>query len=502
MRLLSSELLQDISDSTLLELPQSDYAALPEKVLQFGTGVLLRALPDFFIDAANRLGIFNGRIVVVKSTDNGDATDFDLQDGLYTICIRGTEAGKVIEKNVVSSAISRVLTAKTEWDEILAFATSPDLAVVISNTTEVGLQLVKEDIHESPPSSFPAKLLACLLARFEVLGAEAENGLVVIPTELIPGNGDLLKNILLELAHFNDLDADFISWLDQHIHCCNSLVDRIVPGKPDQAFRDTFSQQFSYQDELLIVSEVYALWAIEGNHRIQGKLSFASAHPGVVIATSIDGFRELKLRILNGGHTLSCGLFYLAGIKTVKEAMSSPVASRFIEHLLRVEIAQAIPYQIDAVEVQAFAKQVLDRFRNPYLEQQWISITLQYSSKMRMRNIPTLLRHYELHKEAPAGMALGFAAYLLFMKAVKIEGDHYLGNAFGTDYWIQDDQAAYFYMAWQDTTPEALTKSVLSNQDWWGTNLDELPGFTAAVTQNLVQLLEHGVISTLEKWVY
>ena len=42
--------------------------SLPEKVLQFGTGVLLRGLPDFFIDRANKKGIFNGSVVVVKST--------------------------------------------------------------------------------------------------------------------------------------------------------------------------------------------------------------------------------------------------------------------------------------------------------------------------------------------------------------------------------------------------------------------------------------------------
>lgn len=55
-----------------VSVPGEVIFSLPEKVLQFGTGVLLRGLPDYFIDKANRQGIFNGRIVVVKSTDSGD----------------------------------------------------------------------------------------------------------------------------------------------------------------------------------------------------------------------------------------------------------------------------------------------------------------------------------------------------------------------------------------------------------------------------------------------
>src|SRR5687768_3483239 len=73
--------------SEQVSVPDPAIFDLPEKVLQFGTGVLLRGLPDYFIDKANRKGIFNGRIVVVKSTSQGDTSGFEKQDGLYTICV-------------------------------------------------------------------------------------------------------------------------------------------------------------------------------------------------------------------------------------------------------------------------------------------------------------------------------------------------------------------------------------------------------------------------------
>src|SRR5688500_19554723 len=94
-----------------VDVPGEALFELPEKVLQFGTVVLLRGLPDYFIDKANRKGIFNGRIVVVKSTSTGDTADFDKQDGLYTLCVRGFQEGQTIEENIINSSISRVLSA-------------------------------------------------------------------------------------------------------------------------------------------------------------------------------------------------------------------------------------------------------------------------------------------------------------------------------------------------------------------------------------------------------
>lgn len=175
--------------SEKVALPDEEMFELPEKVLQFGTGILLRGLPDYFIDAANKSGIFNGRIVVVKSTSKGDTAAFDKQDGLYTLCERGIEDGKKVEENIICSAINRVLNANEEWSEILKCARNQDLQVIISNTTEVGIQLVKDDIHKHPPVSYPGKLLSFLYERFKAFNGSKESGFVIIPTELISENG-------------------------------------------------------------------------------------------------------------------------------------------------------------------------------------------------------------------------------------------------------------------------------------------------------------------------
>ncbi|HWK08063.1 MAG TPA: tagaturonate reductase [Puia sp.] len=480
-------------------LPGKDIFTLPEKVLQFGTGVLLRGLPDYFIDKANRQGVFNGRVVVVKSTDSGGADSFDRQDSLYTLCIRGIEQGKKVEENVICSAISRVLSAKGQWQEILQCAHNPEMQVIISNTTEVGIQLVEADIdfRSQTPISFPGKLLAFLYERYHAFGGSPESGMVIVPTELIVDNGKKLAAIVKELAVRNKLEEGFVAWMERDCRFCSSLVDRIVPGKPDAATLAQLHQDLGYTDDLLAISEVYRLWAIEGDEKVQAVLSFAKADAGVIIRKDIEIFRELKLRLLNGTHTLSCGLAFLSGFATVRNAMDDAAFAAFVTDLMLKEIAPAIPYTLPLQEAQDFGMQVLDRFRNPHIQHQWISITMQYSSKMKMRNIPVLLQHYTVQDTPPPHLSLGFAAYLLFMRAVKKEADGYKGEYRGKAYPINDDKAGIYFELWKDGTPETVVNRALKDEGLWGSDLTALKGFEASVKADLLTLIDKGAIAAL-----
>lgn len=468
---------------------------LPEKVLQFGTGVLLRGLPDYFINKANQQGIFNGRIVVVKSTDKGGVDAFADQQNIFTQAIRGIEEGQHIDENVLNVAISRTLSAKTEWAAILATAASPDMQIVISNTTEVGIQLVDDDLSAQPPVSFPGKLTAYLYERFKAFNGSAESGLVIIPTELLPDNGGKLKEIVLEQARRHELPAEFMSWLENANRFCSSLVDRIVPGAPAPEVKSAVEEILGYTDELLIMSEVYRLWAIEGDEKVKEVLTFAQADTGVIIEPNIDVYRELKLRLLNGTHTLCVGLCYLYGLDIVRQAMENAETAQFIEDLMQQDLAPAIPYPIELAKAHEFGNQVLDRFRNPAIRHQLIDITVQYTAKMKMRNVPTILQHYQSNDTPQPNVVKGFAAYLLFMKAVETDGKVYYGYRGQEKYPIRCDAAEYFYDQWQrfgyDTN--GLVQAVLSDQALWDTDLTALPGFADSIARTLEEYSTNGV---------
>ncbi len=475
--------------------PTDAMLALPEKVLQFGTGVLLRGLIDDFIDKANRQGIFNGRVVVVKSTSTGGTDAFEQQDGLFTQLIKGIDNGNKVDAVIINSSISRVLAASEQWAEILAFATSPDLQVITSNTTEVGISLLADDdVNAAPPKSFPGKLLAVLLKRYQTFNGSAESGVVIVPTELVVDNGTKLKAIVKQLAINNKLDEGFMNWLETANDFCNSLVDRIVPGKPSAADKATAEATLGYTDDLMIMSECYRLWAIEtSSQRSKDLLSFSKAdEEGVVIVSDINKFRELKLRLLNGSHTFSCGLAVVGGFVTVKEAMADDAFVGFITNMANNEISPAILYsEITLEEARAFAGKVLDRYRNPFIEHLWISISAQYSAKMKMRCIPILQKHAAANTTAPTHMALGFAAYLLFMKSTLVDGK-YIGSLKGKAYTITDDAASVLNKHWTNSNLADVVQTALSDISLWDIDLTSLNDFSQAVLTQLTFLVNEG----------
>lgn len=491
---LSIDNLKNITAKPGLQIPDEKIFTLPEKVLQFGTGVLLRGLPDYFIDNANRQGVFNGRVVVVKST-GGSSAEFDEQNSLYTISVRGLANGAEVKEDIINASISRVLAAKTAWTEILECAHNPEMTVVLSNTTEVGIQFVEENVLDGVPESFPGKLLAFLHERYKAFNGDASKGMVIVPTELITDNGDKLKEIVLQLSAFNSFDADFTAWLKESNTFCNSLVDRIVPGKPSGADLKELETALGYTDALLTMSEPFCLWAIEGDEKVKEVLSFYKVDDAVKIEQDITLFKELKLRILNGTHTFNCGLAYLCGFELTREAVGNEFYSVFTHKLMK-QISDAIPYDIDEKVKADFAKNTFERFCNPFINHQWQSITTQYTSKMKMRNVPLLLNHYKNNDTVPAYMATGFAAYLLYMNAVKKEGNAYFGNRNDQAYEIKDDAIGYFYELWADNTADKVADTVLANEELWGTNLAALPGFADAVKTQMKSIQEKGALQT------
>jgi len=471
MKHLTKSILQEIAGADNLILPTIEQLQYPEKLLQFGTGVLLRGLPDQYISEANRVGKFRGRVVVVKSTQNGTTDAFADQDGLYTICVKGIDNGQLVNKSYVNASISRVLSAVEDWDAILECAKSVDLSIVTSNTTEVGIVFTEENILDSVPSSFPGKLLAILHARFVHFNGDPSKGLVIIPAELIEENGTKLADILNRLADHNQLGEAFRDWLNQANPICNTLVDRIVPGKLSSADQAATEAMFGYSDELMIMAEPFGLWAIEStDQRVIDALGFCDEEKGCRIVPSIQKFKELKLRMLNASHTFSCGVSMLAGMEFVKDSMNNEALKKYISQLALEEIAQAITGEkINLAEADAFGKAVIDRFANPFLEHKWGSIAAQFTLKMKIRCLPLIVATFEKTGLLPVRMLIGFSAYLVQMDLVN-----------------SDDLASSL-------------RNVLSDKETWGQDLAAIPGFLDKVLNITASIQSNGILQTINQ---
>jgi tagaturonate reductase len=112
--------------------------------------------------------------------------------------------------------------------------------------------------------------------------------------------------------------------------------------------------------------------------------------------------------------------------------------------------------------------------------------------------LPLLLKHYENNETAPELFSLGFAAYILFMKATVVKEGKYYGERNNSRYLIQDEQAEVFYRRWAGLSTAALVADVLHDVSFWGTDLNALPNFANSVVDKLNSLMHHGVKETIE----
>jgi tagaturonate reductase len=344
-----------------------------ETVLQFGSGRFLRAFADLFIHQANQQGQNVGRVVIVQSTGDNRAGGLNRQGGRYHVIVRGLDQGQVVDRVETSESISRALVASSQWPEVLEVARSPRLRVILSNTTEKGYDLDPSDGPDgAPPRLFPAKLLAVLRARFEA-GQQAPT---LVPCELRERQADLLKGLVIGLARQWNLSGDLIAWLESSCVWLNTLVDRIVTDPaPDHPLLAT--------DPLLAMAEPYALWAIEQKPRADRFIE----HPAVVWTADVMPYFLRKVRILNGGHTALVTRAWGRGLRTVKDVMNDPELSAWLERLLFEEIVPVLEGRVD--DPAGFARQVLDRFRNPFLEHLLTNIAVHHAAKVEVRLIPT-----------------------------------------------------------------------------------------------------------------
>jgi tagaturonate reductase len=342
---------------------------LPETVLQFGAGKFLRAFADLFIHQANLQGQAIGRVVVVQSTGEDRARLLNEQQGRYHVLIRGLHAGSTVDRVEESASISRALVAARQWPDIRAVARSPQLRLVLSNTTEVGYQLDATDSPEAaPPRSFPAKLLVLLHERFQAGGS----GLTIVPSELFEHNADILRDIVLRLAEQWQLSAVFRDWLGNECRWLNPLVDRIVVNKPKE-------HPLLASDNLLTVAEPYALWAVQQ----QDGAAPLPELPAVVRTPDVQPYFLRKVRLLNAAHTALAPKALQRGHATVLQAMADAELVAWLNRLLFEEVLPLLQGRVEGPE--EFARQTLERFRNPFLEHKLTDIVQHHEAKVKVR---------------------------------------------------------------------------------------------------------------------
>ena len=414
-----------------------------ERIIQFGEGGFLRGFVDYFFQKLNDKGLFEGSVVVVQPIKTGMCDMLTAQNCEYNLFLRGVDNGKVVDEHAHIDVISRCINPYKDYEEYLSLAKNPDFRFIVSNTTEAGI--VYEDdnkLSDAPANSFPAKLTALLYERFKA----GLPGFIILSCELIDHNGEELLKCCKKYALKWELGEDFGLWLERENSFCSTLVDRIVTGFPRDEHK-ALEERIGQSDNMMDTAEIFHLWVIQGNH--EDELPLQKAGFNVIWTDNVDPYKKRKVRILNGAHTSMVLAARLYGLETVGECMKDEKVSSLLRKSVFEEI---IPTIGDTEDNRKFGEAVFERFANPFIKHQLLSIALNSVSKFRARVLPTILEYKAKNGQYPKILSFSFAALIAFYKTDE----------------ANDGEEIIKFMK------NASVADILKREDYWGEDLSDM----------------------------
>lgn len=463
---------------------------LPIKILQFGEGNFLRAFVDWQIDKANQAGVMNHGVAIVQPIDKGMADALNAQDCMYHVYLEGVREHRPVKDIRLVKCVQTAINPYARYADYERIFLSPELEVIVSNTTEAGIRYEEgDDLWALPPKSFPAKMTALLYKRFEHFGGDSSKGLCIICCELIEDNGSTLREFVLRHAEANRLGADFIEWVERNCHFCDTLVDRIVPGFPRENIAEIQSE-IGFEDNLVVKAEFYHLWAIggEGYEEVRRRLPLDKAGLHVVFMPSIKQFRDKKVRILNGSHTGMVPIGLQLGCQTVMDAFDNKNIEKFIGTMVAEEVIPMIDEPQE--ELEEFAAGILERFYNPYIRHMLKTISLNSLSKWEARNFPTVADNWHKAGKTAEKEMFTFAALMVLYS--------------GTTGFEPDDtpeHVAFIRKVWNPSDIDATIAAIVGNRQIWTVDFTSVPTFVATAAKYVKAILSKGMAAALEEMV-
>lgn len=427
-----------------------------KKILQIGEGNFLRAFAEDYIEDANGFEV----IICQPRTNTKVINLLNNQGCKYDIIFRGRINGEIIDCRKAINCVNRCVDTVGEYSLLKDIICCDDLEIVISNTTEAGICFNSQDsFQDSPNVSYPAKLTALLYERFK----QNKKELVFLPVELIENNGEELKNCMMKYAQLWSFSDGFCDYINS-CHFCNTLVDRIVTGHSAED-----------RDPCSVVCEPYKSWIIQADEKARSIIPFE----GITYTDDITQFRNRKVRILNGAHTMSVLAGYMAGFDIVRDMVNDKLFSDYIlKGLDEIKSTLSVP-------CNDFAGCVLERFNNPFINHKLLDISLNSISKFRVRCLGTIIDYYNKQGVLPKVLTFSLSALIAFYLKL---GDR--------EYTVRDDESVLRFF---EDRPEV--KEILSNFDLWNMDLCTLDNMLETVEKQIDTIVEKGIIKAVEEVV-
>jgi len=347
------------------------------------------------------------------------------QDNLYSI----VEIGPDTDSIVIPGVHTRSLVGQDDIAELIAQIASSDTKIVSLTVTEAGyyisqrthgLDLTHPDIAHDLTDQVPKTIYGILSQALELRITNGAGPITILSCDNISANGDKTASLLKEFVGLRAGSDELLNVISSSVTFPNSMVDRIVPST-EPRHKEMAEQRLGLTDSIPVPAEKFSMWALEDNFAA-GRPSWEDA--GAIFTTEVEKFEVMKLRLLNGAHSLLAYLGALRGCETIP-------AARFDELIVQALITVLYEEYLPSLEMpsgltaESYIEELFSRWSNTALGDKTSRVGSDGSMKLPQRITVPALALIKAGKE-PRLLALTVAAWLLCIAPFKefVPGEH------------------------------------------------------------------------------
>ncbi|NKJ99681.1 mannitol dehydrogenase family protein [Rhizobium leguminosarum bv. viciae] len=418
-----TERLQTLSGlAPTAKLPAYDRNQLKSGILHLGPGAFFRAHFAPFTDAALAASGGDWGIEVASLRTADVADHLNEQNGLYTMLIRDT-SGTVAQ---VIGPILRAHVATRDPAGLLDRLEDPAIRIVSLTVTEKaygmdtatgGLDLNHADVAADLANRHaPRGVIGYLVEGLSRRRAKGIAPFTPLSCDNLPSNGAVLKRLVLDFAE--RVDPSLRQWIEANVPFPSTMVDRITPASTEATYQDA-ERLTGRQDLAAIETEPFTQWVIE-DHFANGRPAWEKA--GALMVTDVSAYEKMKLRMLNGAHSLLAYLGYIGGYEFIRDVMDDAgLAALAYRHMhAAARTLDAVP----GIDLDDYASELIARFANKAIAHRTYQIAMDGTQKLPQRLLEPATEALA-HGDKAETYAIAVAAWMRYAIGEHGNGERY-----------------------------------------------------------------------------
>ena len=335
------------------------------------------------------------------------------QDLLYSVLTIDPK-----DESIIIPAIHTALYAgRNECNFVIDAIAHLDTKIITLTVTEAGYllsqksggldlnnNLIRDDLLESEiPQTMPGLIVRGLLKRY----AAGAGPLTILSCDNLSSNGDKTKRVIREFSQsLAAVPTGFLNYLTESITYPNSMVDRIVPNTEERHLL-LAQRRLGVIDSSPVPAEAFTMWVIEDNFAA-GRPDWASQ--GAIFSNQVAQYEVMKLRLLNGAHSLISYLGALSDCATIPQARFTPCIESVVTQLLHKDYLPTFSMP-EGLTADSYISQLFARWANTALGDKTSRVGSDGSSKLPQRVTEPAIFHLKQGR-IPTLLALTVAGYL------------------------------------------------------------------------------------------